>query len=101
MYSYQRHDPPDPSIYDIVTENILLREQIKNLSERVSVLETENRLLRVGAVAARLQPGQLYAAPTDNALALPAVIENLAVLRDHFRRQGTLRQWYVQVASIC
>ena len=84
-----------------MTETAYLRAQVQTLSSRVSHLEAENLHLRslIGVAPPPPPPppaGHVYhAPPSDNALQLPTVIENLAVLQDHFRRQDTLKQWWV------
>lgn len=93
MYPHSSQGHHSASMHNLITENGFLREQVKVLHERVSILQAENAMLRTNTAPNRPAQGQVYAAPTDNALALPAVIESLAVMRNHFHRQGTLKQW--------
>ncbi|KAF2624430.1 hypothetical protein BU25DRAFT_161090 [Macroventuria anomochaeta] len=77
-------------------ENNVLKAQLHSLTDRVSHLEVENAHLR--SLIARSPPpppspaAQVYATPSDNAMHLPMVVESLAVMQEHFRRQGTLKQ---------
>lgn len=93
---YGQNYPPGPSnpLAELRNENNMLRTRVQTLTERVTRLEAENAHLRSLLPAHAGPPaGQVYASPSDNALALPAVVESLAVLQAHFTRQGTLKQW--------
>ncbi|KAH6629867.1 hypothetical protein C7974DRAFT_413618 [Boeremia exigua] len=71
-----------------------LRSQVQILHERVSSLEAELSILRSQVAPPHTAPTNYnYARLSgDNALLLPTAIESIAVMGDHFRRQGTLRQ---------
>ena len=84
----------------LAVENHTLRLQVSHLdgqiyalSGQISNLQVENARLR-----ALLQPlppptNNICTMPSDNTFHLPAVIESLEVMRDHFQRQGTLKRW--------
>lgn len=71
-----------------------LNDQVHALSGQVNNLQAENARLRA-LLPAPPPPSvnRVYTAPDDNILYLPVVIESLAVMRNHFQRQGTLKQW--------
>lgn len=70
-----------------------LNGQIRTLNEQIDHLQAENARLRA-LVPPPLPPANhVYTASSENVLHLPVVIESLALMRDHFQRQGTLRQW--------
>lgn len=71
-----------------------LNGQIHTLSGQVNNLQVENARLRA-LLPPRPPPpsNRVYTAPNDNVLYLPVVVETLAVMRDHFQRQATLKQW--------
>ncbi|KAF3043019.1 hypothetical protein E8E11_000605 [Didymella keratinophila] len=70
-----------------------LNGQVHTLSGQVNNLQVENARLRALLPPPPPQPSdRMYTAPSDNVLHLPVVIERLAVMRNHFQRQGTLKQ---------
>ncbi|KAJ8117973.1 hypothetical protein OPT61_g953 [Boeremia exigua] len=80
-------------VNEYFVENNFLRAQILSLNEKISSLEAEIRLLGSRTPSDHVPTAaQIYAAPNDNALALPTVVESFAVMQSHFRRQGTLKQ---------
>jgi hypothetical protein len=101
MYSYvpstDAQGVQERALADTMAENALLRGQVHNLSNRIYHLEAENAHLRstVGVAPPPPPPaGHVYQAPpSENTMQLPTVIESLAVLQDHFRRQDALKQW--------
>jgi len=71
-----------------------LNGQVHTLSGQVNKLHVENARLHALLPPPLPPPSNcVYTAPSDNVLYLPVVIESLAVMRDHFQRQGTLKQW--------
>lgn len=71
-----------------------LQGQIHALSSQVNNLQVENARLRALLPPPPQSPcNRVYTAPNNNVLHLPVAIESLAVMRDHFQRQGTLKQW--------
>lgn len=97
MFPYQAQPVEDAGIRQRVLndENGSLRAQVHSLSERVSQLEAENAHLRylLTNVPPVPPPMQLSTGNGDRAIHLPMVVESLAVMQDHFGRQGTLKQW--------
>lgn len=88
--------PDNSSLQRVLSDqNAALRAQVHSLRGRVSYLEAENAQLR-SIVVAVMPPQHFQQAYTDrsgNAVYLPTVIERLAIMQDHFRRQGTLKHW--------
>ena len=80
---------------DLSDENAILKAQVHSLSGRIFYLEAENAQLRASIAGAPAPPvaNHVYISNKDNAMYLPIVVESLAVMQEHFRRQGTLKQW--------
>ncbi|KAJ4345107.1 hypothetical protein N0V95_005920 [Ascochyta clinopodiicola] len=75
-------------------ENAALKSQIRTLGRRISSLEAENTQLQstVTGVLQHLPASNAYTTEGENAIYLPVVLESLAIMQDHFRRHGTLKQ---------
>ena len=71
-----------------------LNGQIHTLNGHVINLQVENARLHALLSTLPLPPAanRVHTAPDDNTLHLPVVIESLAVMCDHYQRQGTLKQ---------
>lgn len=83
---------------EVLSEEIaILRAQLHNLNGRIFHLEVENAQLRASIAGPPALPAadHVYISNKDNAMYLPTVVESLAVMQEHFRRQGTLKQWRV------
>ena len=86
---------PGDLINELTVQNDFLRAQVQRLNAQVLQLKVENAKLRSSATTHWAVPiAQVYEAPNYNALALPAAVESLDIMQQHFLRQGTLRQWY-------
>ncbi|XPT02480.1 hypothetical protein M3J09_011597 [Ascochyta lentis] len=74
-------------------ENVALRTQVQQLNGRISYLEAENHRLRSDTIGApRPPPTDVYATGSDNINSLPAALESLAAMQEHFRSHGTLKR---------
>jgi regulator of replication initiation timing len=100
---------PQDDMSRLTEENNTLRLQVNNLNGQVHTLRRQvNNLMLENARLRALLPhepplpseNRMFTAPNDNVLHLPVVIESLAVMRDHFQRQGTLKQWLVKFRAL-
>lgn len=98
---------PQNEINRLDEDNTTLQMQINHLNSQISTLrgqvndlQVENARLR--ALLPPLPPllpspppasNSVYTPPSDNVLHLPVIIESLAVMLNHFQRQGTRKQW--------
>ncbi|KZM21643.1 uncharacterized protein EKO05_0008011 [Ascochyta rabiei] len=75
-------------------ENVALRSQVQVLSGRISSLETENTQLRsmVTGIPPPPPASDVYTTEIENVIQLPVALKSLAIMQNHFRYQGTLRQ---------
>ncbi|KAF3005950.1 hypothetical protein E8E13_010143 [Curvularia kusanoi] len=88
------HSGPHRSSSDIInnlTEQInVLRAQNDSLVAQINVLQADNARLRSQLPAP--PAGQGYDPPSAGVLAMPSVLESLAVCQERFRSQGALWQ---------
>jgi dynactin complex subunit len=100
MNDYARPSSSRNLINELTVQNEFLRAQIQSLNTQITDLKAENAALRSSATSHWApQFAQVHNALRYNTLALPAAIESLAIMQQHFHRQGTLRQWYDQSLS--
>lgn len=99
MWPYYQQSPND-EMSRLMEENHTLRLQVNHLNgqvhglnEQIDHLQAKNARLRAQIPPPLPPANHVYTAPSENVLHLPVVIESLAAMRDHFQRQGTLRQW--------
>ena len=95
MDGHAHPSSPRDLINELTMQNDFLRAQVQELNAQVLQLKVENVKLRSSATTRWALPiAQVYEAPNYNTLALPAAVESLDIMQQHFLRQGTLRQWY-------
>ncbi|OSS54085.1 hypothetical protein B5807_01689 [Epicoccum nigrum] len=93
MNDYARPSSSRNLINELTVQNEFLRAQIQSLNIQITDLKAENTALRSSATSHWApQFAQVHNALRYNTLALPAAIESLAIMQQHFHRQGTLRQ---------
>lgn len=92
MYGHSGPLRNSGDIINSLTEQInVLRAQNDNLITQINVLQAENARLR--SLLPGPTAGQVYDPPSAGVLALPSVLESLAVCQERFRSQGALWQW--------